>query len=299
MPLTQPESGSVAQPIPIPQDQQQIASVILHRALIDSVWGKPMLCDVRQTITFGSRKMSGFGKYLRGGQGSGRLKMELVLPAGDRMNNLLQISNGELMHTIQTLGDNVQRTRVDLGKVRERMGTITTESLDDPVIAMYLAIGGQSELLRKLAQQYRWDKVTKGNVDGIPVWWLTGTLSAEPPPVHALAPIDVRLFQPHHSGLSPTQVIAAISRKEAKYPFWLLQVEQSRPPGETTPIGNGGGIQITTEWANAAEPKAITLDVFERTLSNDPFTEETAAYLPPGPIVSRPPSMASTSTLQR
>ena len=145
-------------PIPATAPPQEIGVNILHQSLHEAVWGQPIACDVRQTIEVYDRKMTGFGKYVRGGRGSGKIRMSLQLPAGDQMNSLLQVSDGELLYSMETIGGISKRTRVDLAKVRERL-TITTEWLNDPVTAMYLAIGGQAELLRKLCKQYHWNNV--------------------------------------------------------------------------------------------------------------------------------------------
>ncbi len=177
-------------PIAATPQPQDVGRRIMHLALHEAVWGGAAACDVRQTMELYGHKLSGFGKYVRGGQGSGKLRMSLQLPAGDQMNSLLQVSDGELLYALENIGGKARRTRVDLGKVRERL-TISPESLNDPVIAMYLAIGGQAELLRKLCQQYEWTTVEAGKLGEEPVWWLTGRLAQTPPPERALQKLTI------------------------------------------------------------------------------------------------------------
>ncbi len=116
------------QPIPATESPQEIGQQIMHRALHEAVWGSPALCDIRQTIQLYQHRTTGFGKYVRGGQGGGKLRMSLQLPAGDQMNTLLVVSDGELLYSHERIGDISQRTRVDLDKVRNRL-VITTDSL--------------------------------------------------------------------------------------------------------------------------------------------------------------------------
>ncbi|MEZ6133748.1 MAG: hypothetical protein R3C53_02445 [Pirellulaceae bacterium] len=287
-------AATTSPPIPISPAPQEIGTKILHQSLHAAVWGPPALCEVHQTVELYGHKMSGFGKYVRGGQGSGKLRMSLQLPAGDQMNSLLQVSDGELLYTLETIGSVAKRTRVDLGKVRERL-VITTQSLHDPVVAMYLAIGGQAELLRKLCQQYEWIKVEAGKLDDQPVWWLTGKLAASPPTtVRALAEIDQLLFVQNQSALLPTEVILAVGRQEANLPYWLFQVEQFRPADLVTPLGYKAKLSIVTEWANPIllSPSQITPELFESKSTDDVFDEENKLYLPPetAPAIASSPA---------
>lgn len=271
-------------PIPIPttRSPQDLGAEILHQAIHESVWGMPVACDIRQTIELYGRKMTGFGKYVRGGRGSGRLRMSLQLPAGDQMNSLLQVSDGELLYSLETIGDDSTRTRVDLAKVRERL-IITTESLNDPVIAMYLAIGGQAELLRKLYQQYEWTNVEEGELGGTPVWWLTGKLASNPPQRRPVAEIDLQLFVENQSALLPTDVILAIGKSDTPVPYWLMQVEQFRSAQRVSPLGYKSQLSISTEWANPTplNPSQLIPSLFESKTSNEVFQEENRLYLPP------------------
>lgn len=289
-----PSSSGLGQvplsPIPATRSPQEIAMQILFQSLHEAVWGQPALSDVRQSIQLRGHQMTGFGKYVREGQGTGKLRMSLQLPAGDQMNTLLQISDGELLVTQELIGSVSQRSRVDLGKVRERL-VITTDSLNDPVIAMYLAIGGQAEVLRKLCQQYNWVKVEEGMLGAEPVWWLTGELAVEPPSVRALSEVDTALFLPNQSALLPTAAMVAIGRREASVPFWLFQIEQFRSSDEVSGLGHRAQLSVATEWASPTllAPAQLTEDLFESKLANEHFAEETKLYLPPAPATALAP----------
>ena len=140
------------------------------------------------------------------------------------MNSLLQISDGELLSTLVSVGPSSFRTQVDLGKIRERL-EISSESLRDPVVAMYLAIGGQAELLRKLCQQYQWTEISESKLGDNKVWLLTGRKLEQPPLLSARAAVDLRLFD--KQGDHQLQHVAvAIGHADSAMPYWLFQVEQ-------------------------------------------------------------------------
>lgn len=260
---------------------REMAAQILHRCLMESVWGKPVLCEVRQNIRMFDKKRSSFGKYVRGGQGGGKMRLSLQVPAGDQMNSLLQVGDGELLSTLMDVGEQSTRTQVDLGKIRDRL-TITAQSLQDPTIAIYLAVGGQAELLRKLCQQYQWISATEGRLGERKVWWVKGEAIKQPPPVHGLAPIDVRLFDAK-TGLSPLRATLAVGHLDSETAFWLYQVE------ETYQHTNANQSQLTvlTEWDTPSPltPAQLVPDLFRLSVSDSQALyesrDETKLYLPP------------------
>lgn len=295
------EQGSVAQQTeaePLQTESlakpavQAIATQILHRSLLESVWGKPTVCDVRQSIRMFGKTRSSFGKFVRAGQGSGRLRLSMQIPAGQQMNSLMQVSDGELLSTTVLVGQQSMRTQVDLGKVRERL-PLTAGSLQDPVVAMYLAIGGQAELLRNICQQYIWTQVTEGQLGQQKVWWLTGQLNDKPAPYHASALIDQRAFETQ-SSLKPNRATLAIGHTDSPMPFWLYQAEQWNAKAAE----DGTEFHVLTQWDTPVVLTAdrLVADMFRLdTSDNQPFQEETKLYMPPipkemaMPISSNPP----------
>ncbi|MEZ6082136.1 MAG: hypothetical protein R3C56_42615 [Pirellulaceae bacterium] len=136
------------------------------------------------------------------------------MPAGDQINTLLQVSDGQRLLSIEAIGDVRRRTEVDLGKVRPRL-VLTNESLRDPVVAMYLAIGGQAETLRKIYQKYDWVTVREGKLGDIPVWWLGGRVPPIPVNIRSIAEVDNLMFVENNSGLLPTHIEIAIGKADA------------------------------------------------------------------------------------
>lgn len=285
-------SQSAQPPIPARQTPNEIGSEILHRCLHEAVWGPPTICTVRQNINLFGKQISGFGKAVRAGEGSGKLKYSLQLPAGNSMNSLLQISDGQLLHTIEDIGGVRKRTIIDLDKIRKRL-IIDNNSVYDPVVAMYLAVGGQAEKIRKLCQVYHWTDVRSGVHNGKEIWILTGKIASVPQAVRAVAATDQALSNPNQSGLQPTQVRLHISKADAEIPYWLYQVEERRSESEVSPANRRSDLYLITEWVEPFREK-IDPRHFEPLSNNDPFSEETQDYLPPQPNFARLPASSGT-----
>jgi len=292
---TQAQGESPASPGAPFHSPDEMASRIWQQAILQSVWGPPMHCVVRQSIHAFGKQLSGVGDYVRGGQGSGKLKYTLRMPAGDQLNTLLQVSDGQRMLTIEAIGPVQRRTEVDLGKVRQPL-IVTNESLRDPVLAMYLAIGGQAEMLRKLYQQYQWQSVREGQLGDIEVWWLNGSLAAEPKAVRSAAAMDECLLQHNNSGLLPTRIEVAIGKPDTAMPFWLYQVEQGLPAEDTGPFTGGSQLRILTEWATPTQlkPEQIPASLYELPSSNEQLFDQTEQYLPPASRLAKVPEVELT-----
>lgn len=226
------------------------------------------------------------------------MRLTLQIPAGDHMNSLLQVSDGELLTTLVVIGDQSTMTQVDLGKIRERL-TITSENLQDPVIAMYLALGGQAELLRMISQKYDWTKVTEGNLGDQKVWWIRGVSVEQPIGPTAKTTFDNRLFEKSTVIALPNNVKLAIGHNDSTLPFWLYQVE-TWSDGDAQGRGKS---YVLTEWDKPVRLTAeqLTPELFmlgTEHLSND-IRDETSLYLPPNLINTASHSTSPQRPLNR
>ncbi len=286
MPIGESERPMPA-PIPATPPAHETGTLLMLNALRQAVWGPSVTCKIRQRTSLLDKQLVSIGTYAHAGQGSGQLKMHVRLATDERINTLIQVSDGRVMYWAEHVGDDSKRSRVDLYRIREYLGPITTASLEDPVIAMYLAVGGQAEVLRKLVQQYTWTHIQAGRLDEIDVWWLSGELAAEPPPVRALAEVDQLLYAPSKSGLLPTKVRIALGKGDP-FPLWLYQVEQAREES-LTGIQSGTRLSMLLEFTEPKIVKELPPEMFQSIASNDTIIEETRRYLPPAPAVARLP----------
>ena len=268
------------------QTADKISTAILHRALYESVWGKPAHCVVRQSISVFDKRMSGIGEYVRIGGGSGRMKFSLRFSAHDHLNSLLQVCDGRRLMTIEEFGDQKHLSEVDLERVRNPLVWTTESVRNDPTTSMYLAIGGQAEALRKLCQQYHWTHLREAKLPVGDVWILSGQLATTPVVIHGQAPIDLKLNAPNQLGLLPTRAEVTVGTQESEVPFWLYSVLQTRTAEELGEQGQGYALRVSTEWA---EPRPLAeeqlpAEFFEApSVSGEHLTDETELYLPPTP----------------
>ncbi len=267
-------------------DPERLAGRVLLLALHDAVWGPAILCDVRQRIEFDGLQLNGIGKYVREGKGTGRIKLHLQFPGRSGAHALLQISDGHRLHTVEQLGVDRRNAVVDLDQIRERL-QITPTSVAQPLTALYLAVGGPAESLRKIYGQYALDRVEVVDEPGTRLWILGGKLRRTPPVPQPVAPIDQQLIALNESAAMPSEVQLRIRQRlgegEQGMPsFWFEQAEFSRP--ETA-----GGIlkafRTRVEW-DAPRPLAVPLEpaLFEYHAASRSVEDETPRYLPPQPV---------------
>ena len=272
-----PESAPVQAPLSV----NERAGQLMLNALLQAVWGDGRRCHVKQRIVLFDRELVGFGQYAHAGGGSGKLKMSLRFAAGDQLNSFQQVSDGKLLQTTSIMGDKIDRRRVDIGKVHEHM-PISEVYYEDPVITMYLAIGGQGEILRKLCQQYRWFDIQTDRLGEDDVWLLKGELVTEPPKTRALAQIDSKLYEPNVSGLLPQYVRVALGRAHPNQ-LWLFRVEQWKAKPMTI-VGDPHPLSAVIEFIQPEIDRQLPPAMFEDAgfaSSTDPIEDETEKYTPP------------------
>ncbi|RMF44196.1 MAG: hypothetical protein D6753_03235 [Planctomycetota bacterium] len=289
-----PENASIQTP-----DPGRLATRVLLLALHDAVWGPAVLCDVRQHIEFDGLQLTGIGKYVREGKGSGRMKLHLQFPGRSGAHALLQISDGHRLHTLEQLGENRRSAVVDLDQVRERL-QITQASVTHPLTALYLAVGGPAESLRKIHGQYQFTDVQAIDEAGTRVWILRGSLRRTPPEPQPLAPIDQGLIPLNESPAMPSEVRLRIRQRlapeQGELPgFWFAEAEFSRP--QTAGVHKAFRTRI--EW-DVPRPLTAPLEpaLFEYHASGRSVEDETPLYLPPEPVsvARRSPSHPGSPT---
>ena len=155
-------------------DPNQLVLQAVRRA----VWGPSMSCRIEQTTNLFGQQMIGLGHCSQAGEGSGQVKMVMRSSSGKSQSTFLQVSDGRLLWSITTDGSPPRRVYLD--RVRQSIGSTASSPQSPLTTSLYLAIGGQAELLRTLYHRYRYIKIFAAQVNGEPVWQLVGTLRTGP-----------------------------------------------------------------------------------------------------------------------
>ena len=95
--------------------------------------------------------------------GSGKLKLTVKLAVGEEVRTTQQISDGRMLWTSLD-GEDRFRT-VNVESVRQSVEKFGRKALERPDVALYLSVGGQSEVLRTLYLRYRWKSIWTGRMD--------------------------------------------------------------------------------------------------------------------------------------
>lgn len=279
-----------------PEQLKRIAGIV-HLALIESVFGDPIHCEVQTSIEQSGRLMSGVGSYVRGGKGEGRMRHSVRMGAAKRLYTFLQVCDGQRLISIEDIGERKLHAEIDCEQVRSRVLPSLARSKDslyDPVNSIHLALGGQAEVLRGLCQRYEWYSVTQRQLDGVPVWVIQGRLAKLPPEEHGKAAVDLELFQIEAES-APSFAEAVISTDKAEIPFWLHKLTLRRPlaqQGES----KFRSFKSVTQWI---APRPLTPDQIDAHLFQLPsagireYVDETARYLPPASFASTDPTAES------
>ncbi len=190
-------------------DPNQLVLQALQRA----VWGKSLTCRVQQKTNLFDDQMIGLGQYLHVGEGNGQVKLVMRFSTGKSQSTFIQVSDGRLLWS--KTNDGTPPKRVYLDRVRSSLGSAVRNADSSANASIYLAIGGQAELLRGLYHRYRWFKIFSAELEGQNVWQLVGTLRTSMPEPNAMTLIDTRMVTSEPNPLVPSDVRLTLVRGTA------------------------------------------------------------------------------------
>jgi hypothetical protein len=255
-------------------------NALVLQALEQSVWGPSFSCQIRQRTKLYDHEMVGVGQYWHAGEGTGKLETYVRFAVADSFSNLIQVSDGRLMWTSTRANEPLRKVHLD--RVRQAFPNMGRGS-NRPDVAMYLAIGGQPEMLRMLYLRYRWYKAYAGTYRTVPVWQLIGTLRTQPPSITSAAPIDGHALRTDPPKEIPTDVRLTLGR-EGEFISFPFQIEYfvQKPDEENrerlVPFS-------TVEYYDyATHIDTSKLFRYEVQKDVDQIEDETALYLPPTQI---------------
>jgi hypothetical protein len=186
-------------------------NLLVLDAVHRSVFGPSFTCQFRQKTHLFERTLTSVGSYVHAGKGTGQFKLLLKSTVGDDVKTTQQTSDGRMLWT--SLGPEFSFRTVNLDSVRNAIAKNRKTTKPLPEEALYLAIGGQPELLRSLYIRYRWHKIYAGKLNEQAVWQLVGASRSEPPNVasHTLFDESISSIQGQDF---PTEVRLTLQRGE-------------------------------------------------------------------------------------
>lgn len=261
---------------------------IVLNAIYQSVWSPAISYKVYQHTHAYDQDVFVSGEYKTAGSGSGQFRYTARISSGATIIDTIQVSDGRLMYT--QVGTNEPPKRVEIDQIRNDLGNAIYQANTRPEIAIYLAIGGQPELLRSLYHRYRWYKAVAKKIDGIDVWQLVGTLRSEPPKIAGNAPLDIAAMNPVTPEMQvPTEVVLTLGRSSS-LPYFPYQVEYLRttkgPDGRTSNLE-----RVSTLIHSEPTPTTVTEKdfLFKVQDSIARIDNETATYRPQSKIAGQMP----------
>lgn len=232
-------TGSVYQRPRDGAEEQGNAERIVAAALTGLGRADSLSARVRQLARVGDVVLKGGGRYLQSGTGDEqRFRFESKLTADTEEFDVLEVNDGLYYWSYRKLGLQPPRlTRIDTRRVRERLGTLGIP--EQATAAPYL--GGVQRSLALVREWFRFDAVSSGMIDDVPIWIIEGQWDRER--LAALLPDKAKAIK-GPAGITagdlpegmPWSVRLSIGKREL-FPFRIewLAVTGRRPVTATTP----------------------------------------------------------------
>ena len=150
--------GSPAKP-GAPAEPEPTAEQILAAARGKLDGYRTVRATLTQRVNFGTAKFAAAGTFLSAG--GGRVRLTLDADAAGDHAQILQVCDGEVLHTQYRIGETTRATRRNVRTVRQ-----AAAGLPDPNLAADLGLGGLSGLLASLQTGMKWRAPARQRVGG-------------------------------------------------------------------------------------------------------------------------------------
>jgi hypothetical protein len=153
------------------QAERIVASALAKLARADAV-----SLRLRQRVRIGDRVLVGTGRYLQAGRGEEqRFRFETMLTCDTESFEITEVSDGLFCWIYRRVGqDKPELQRIDVQRVRSRLEELKVP--DPSETAAYL--GGMQRCLWWIRQWFWFEEAVPGELDGRPVWFVTGRTPA-------------------------------------------------------------------------------------------------------------------------
>jgi hypothetical protein len=258
-------------------DPQTLVLGAIQRA----VWGPPLACKIRQRTRNEAATLVGVGQLWQAGQGTGRVRLDLHWVVDRQQHRLQQVSDGRLLWTSLQHDQSTELSRIDLSRLREALGGIWRQDVQDHHKTLGLAVGGSAETLRSLHHRYGWSRVQAAKWEGENVWHIFGSARSQPAEPNGRAPVDHEAWQ---SPSAPSDVRLTLLRGGDRNlcPLEIEWFEASTDP--TEPEGRSLQSVGLIEYHDIRSPTTIDPELFGYQVHQEAeaIGDRTLMYLPPG-----------------
>ncbi|MCA9145366.1 MAG: hypothetical protein KDB05_21365 [Planctomycetales bacterium] len=133
---------------------------------------------MRQRVGIRDQYMVGSGAYLQLRHGEDvRFRLELRLQVGEKLTSLQHITDSRYLYIRRDIGDTKSISRIDLKRVGAARSKLTPGN--SPQSFASLGVGGLSQLLHGLADNFAFGDPDSETISGVNVWRMSGQWKPE------------------------------------------------------------------------------------------------------------------------
>ena len=159
---------------PVAEPKQEPGEV-LERARENLIGLKSVRATILETVSIGNRRFKATGDYLQGTDM--RLRLQYTVNAGGAEGSLLEVCDGTILWSQQTIGDQTKLTRRDVRQILN--AAASGGNVAENILIAELGLGGLPALLASLERSMTFDQADHQEVDGISFVIIGGTWNNE------------------------------------------------------------------------------------------------------------------------
>jgi outer membrane lipoprotein-sorting protein len=148
---------------------------VLERARENLIGLKSVRATILETVSIGDRRFRATGSYLQGTDM--RLRLEYTVKAGSAEGSLLEVCDGTILWSRQTIGDQTRLTRRDVRQILN--AAASGGNVAENILIAELGLGGLPALLASLERSMTFDEIERQEIDAISFVIIGGTWNSE------------------------------------------------------------------------------------------------------------------------
>lgn len=158
-----PATAPAARPVDVPGDESPEAKATLDQARQRLLSYQSIQAKLVETVALANRRFTINGRYLQGGGGDLRLRLEFEVKLGDTDGSILEVCDGQVLWTRHQIGSDVRISRRD---VRQILQAAADNGLPDNLITVELGFGGLPGLFASIEKSMQFDQYKEDTADG-------------------------------------------------------------------------------------------------------------------------------------